>query len=93
MILDIYKEARRGEKLRISERLERDPSITYQQFTLYYMLRFHLSTAKEGDTFDPEEYFSEMREDDWINETYPQTAGGKVHRMEVTVPWDHVFDE
>ena len=93
MILDIYQEVERGRKIKIDERLETDPSITYQQYALYYMLRSKSSTAKEGDTFDVDQSFAHLKKNGWVDKTYPKTAGGKVHRMEVTVPWDHVFDK
>lgn len=64
--------------------------LTYQQWTLYWMCRWVIV----GE-FDPDSYYHTLTDgkpDNWLDKQWKKTPASKTHKMEITIPWDKVFD-
>ncbi len=94
MELNVFNELRRAKSNGILDRIYNDdPALTYQQFSLYYILRASYGSADEATTIDPDEEYASQQETDWVKKTWLTMKGSKYHQMSIDTPWNKVFDK
>lgn len=93
MKLNVFDELRRAKRAGILDKINNDdPSLTYEQFFLYYILRVCYGSADETTMIDPDKEYA-LQKEGWVDETWLTMKGSKLHRMAIETPWDKVFDK
>ena len=89
MELNVQHEICRALNKKIQIRIgENDPTITYQEFVLYWILRACASNEK----INIDEKYTISKNNGWIDEQWLACEASKYHEMETPLEWDKVFD-
>ena len=89
MKLNVQNEITRALNKDILKRIgENDPTITYQEFVLYWILRACASST----IIDIDEQFNISKEDGWIDNQWLESDASNYHEMITPLAWDKVFD-
>ncbi len=69
-------------------RLGDDPTITYEEFIVYYMCRY----ASGFDYIDPDYSFACWKKGErLLDRNWMKMAASKTHKMEIVHKWDEIF--
>ena len=94
MKLNVFDELRRAKSNGILDKVyNNEPSLTYQQFALYNMLRVEYSTANEETCFDPQAAYEAEKVGGVIDGDWLTMKASKYHPISIDIPWDKVFDK
>ena len=86
-VVELYKKAL-DKKIHIRVGND-DPSLTYQEYFLYYVLYFIFGKISFIENIDKE---IEFYKGSWIDESWEEMAASKISKKEITIPWEKVFD-
>lgn len=67
-----------------------DPSVTYQEWVLFWVLRMS-DPFSIIDLNDIDEVI--QRTDNWIDKTWSETSASRCNKKEIIIPWETVFDK
>ncbi len=89
MKLHVQSEITRAHNKYIPEKIGNDdPTITYQEFALYWILRSCASLVY----IEIEDSYSDFKSDGWIDNQWLSTKASHYNKMETPLSWDKVFD-
>ncbi len=86
--MDLQEAAIQDYRGDFTDRLVRDdPSITYEEFVVYYMCRYASGLGR----IDPDSVFEYHKKVGKIDGDWLKTAASKTHKMEIVHKWDEMF--
>ena len=89
-MIDVDTEYSKALKKGFPDRLGNDdPTITFQEFYLYYLLRINASLPNQK--VDPQKAYDSLPDNDWIHQTWKELKASKKQPMIFSKPWDQVF--
>ena len=90
MLINIRKEYAKALKKDIDIRIGNDdPTITYQEYILYYILYANVSDCDRD--IDPEEIYNNFPKDNWFDENWAKKKASKNSPKVFDKKWDEVF--
>ena len=66
-----------------------DPTLTYEEVTLYWMCRY----SNGIDFIDADEDYRNSKKSGHIDRIWLKLSASKTHPMEIVHPWDEIFPE
>ena len=90
MLINVRKEYTKALNKHTAERIGKDdPTLTYQEYVLYYILYFRASDCDRD--IDPENLYQTLYKGSWIDQTWEKKQASKTNPKVFDKKWDEVF--